>query len=281
MGKVRVAACVVWLASLTAFAESPKAVIDGPSSVRVAGQKLVLRASDKTIATSKGYRWTISPELKGYEQLTVQDGGKAVLVHTLPGRYVVTLVVAGAPDADGQIEIDSITHDLTIPGEAPCPPPEPTPTPVDPVKPVPPVPQPQPQPNPPPTPPAPPVPPAPKPPTPVDPSGPVPMGEFGLAPAVYDAAVRTGDKAGAKKLADAARKLAEDIKAGKVASVQEIINQIAKSLKEGGQAWQALLTLTKTAIQTLIASGKLDATDVHAWARMLREIADALDAAAK
>lgn len=259
-----------------AFASAPKAVIDGPSSVRVAGQKLVLRAADTTVATSKGYRWTINPEVKGMEQLTIIDGGKAVMVHTIPGRYVVTLVVAGSPDADGSIEIDSITHDLLIPGEAPCPPPEPTPIPPQPIPPTPPGPVPTPTP-------LPPVPPVPVP-VPIPPV--VPPGEFNISPqvAVIVSKIPSPNRVSeAKQLADAADALAAEIAAGTVTNATVVLTRIGAGIKAlNSPAWvaaapefAALMQATwqahsKDRLKLTTTGGIVDASG---WSTLLREVA--------
>lgn len=269
------------LSSAPLFASPPRAIIDGPASVRAPGQKLVLRAADSTQKSAKGYRWTIHPEIRGYEQMTVIDGGRAVLIHTLPGRYVVTLTVAGAPSADGEVEIDSITHTLEIPGNAPCPPPEPVP---DPLGPLPEPPQPTPPPTP--KPPAPqPTPPQPQP-TPTPPQ-PLPAGDYNISPRFSEIARAVEDPQKAtsvKRMADSLDAIAAQVAAGTLTKFPETFAQVQTVLQALSEHWQeprsdaraqmsGVLSLVyqqhKNGRLALLSSGEFK--NASSWAQLLRE----------
>lgn len=275
-----VVAVAVMLSS--SWGAAPRAIIDGPSSVRIAGQKLVLRAADTTVRDAKGYRWTIHPEVRGMDQLTILDGGKSVLVHTIPGRYVVTLTVAGVPGDDGSVDIDSITHDLEVPGESPCPPPEPSPTPV-PVPPKPPTPTPTPTPTPPnPTPG--PVDPAPVPPVPTPVPVPVPAGEFGIAPKIADAVkpIATSQRAKLDAVGAALDAVAAQVAAGTITDAATLMEALKPALATidtpEGKAIRARVLEIFQDTFSANAKGKLAGTglrwtfaDPAAWATLIRE----------
>lgn len=243
-----------------AAAAPPRASIDGPSTVRYAGQKLVLRAGDDgELATH--FRWRITPTIDGYEQITpLDDDAATVLIHTMAGRYIVTLI---ASNADGS---DDAALEITVPGDSPNPtppvPPEPRPGPA-------PGPGPRPQ-------------PAPEPAPGPTPDPVLPRGEFQIAQPVYLAVRSIQDPqraANATRLAEAAEGLAARIAAGAITSRQAVVTAIVEAMRPLPESWAPLNRLTRDSLQTLVTSGQLDTVD--RWAVLLREIATGLRAAAR
>ncbi len=126
----------------SAWAETPKAVIVGPS--KVAADGLLVLDARKSVA-DRPLRWTVEgPEVTSFA--LDQDGRKGVVFmvpQIPPGTYRFTLIARGIPQGEVEIDADAAVWIVTV--EAPAPPAPPTPAPV-------PVPVPVPTPTPPPTP---------------------------------------------------------------------------------------------------------------------------------
>lgn len=250
------AAAVLSLAACAAAAP-PRAIITGPTT-GTPGEFLTLDASTSE-GTPKHFRWSIAPELRGRKQLLPSLTGERCTVASFPGRYLVTLAVA---NDDG---IDSLTWQIEIPGNAPCPPPEPQPVAPQPI--VPPGPTPIPQPV-----------------QPVTPVNPQPQdntpgpGEFGIAPDVYRAAkaatspTRVQD---CQRLASECRRIA----GGPADSLNAVATQMVAVLVTLPAGWDSLKSKVKSTVATLAVSGRIkSAADLQ---RLLLELADAFERAAK
>lgn len=251
----RVVLLIAAVLSLAACAQAapPRAIITGPTT-GTPGEFLTLDASTSEGAP-KHFRWSIAPELRGRKQLLPSLTGERCTVASFPGRYLVTLAVA---NDDG---IDSLTWQIEIPGNAPCPPPEPQPIAPQPVVPPGPTPIPIPQP----------VQPQPTDNTP----GP---GEFGIAPDVYRAAKAATS---ATRVQDCQRLAAEcrRIASGPADSLNAVATQMVAVLVTLPQGWDALKAKVKTTVATLAVSGRVkSAADLQ---RLLLELADAFERAAK
>ena len=247
----------VLLLSAVASAAQPRAIITGPNT-GTPGEFLTLDASTSE-GDPKHFRWSIAPELRGRKQLLPSLTGERCTVASFPGRYLVTLAVA---NDDG---IDSLTWQIEIPGNAPCPPPEPQPVTPQPV--IPPGPTPIPQPV--------------QPVTPVNPQpadntpGP---GEFGIAPAVYQAAKAATSPT---RVQDCQRLAAEcrRIAGGSADSLNAVATQMVAVLVTLPAGWDALKAKVKTTVATLAVSGRVkSAADLQ---RLLLELADAFERAAR
>lgn len=243
-----------------ANAAAPRAIVTGPNT-GTPGEFLTLDASTSE-GDPKHFRWSIAPELRGRKQLLPSLTGERCTVASFPGRYLITLAVA---NDDG---IDSLTWQIEIPGNAPCPPPEPQPVTPQPV--IPPGPTPIPQPV--------------NPVQPVTPVNPQPQdntpgpGEFNVAPAVYQAAkaatspTRVHD---CQRLASECRRIA----GGPADSLNTVAAEMVKTLVTLPAGWDVLKTKVKTTVAALAIGGKIkSAADLQ---RLLLELADAFDRAAR
>lgn len=238
-------------------AAPPRAIITGPNT-GTPGEFITLDASTSE-GDPKHYRWSISPELRGRKQLLPTMTGERCTVASFPGRYVVTLAVA---NDDG---IDSLTWQIEIPGQVPCPPPEPQPIDPQPVVPIGPTPIPQPV----------------QPVTPVNPQ-PVdntpPPGEFGIAPDVYRAALAATSPTrvqDCQRLASECRRIA----GGQADSLNALATQMVAVLVTLPAGWDSLKSKVKTTVATLAVSGRIkSAADMQ---RLLLELADAFERAAR
>lgn len=254
----RVVLLIAAVLSLAACANAapPRAIITGPTT-GTPGEFLTLDASTSE-GDPKHYRWSINPELRGRKQLLPTMTGEHCTVASFPGRYVVTLAVA---NDDG---IDSLTWQIEIPGNAPCPPPEPQPVAPQPVVPVGPSPIPQPV----------------QPVNPVTPQpvGPPPAGEFGIAISVYDAARAASSPTrpqDCQRLAAECRRIATM----QADSVNAVAAEMVKVLLTLPSGWDALKSKVKTTVATLAVSGKIKtAADLQ---RLLLELADAFERASR
>ena len=249
----RVVLLIAAVLSLAACANAapPRAIITGPTT-GPPGEFLTLDASTSE-GDPKHYRWSINPELRGRKQLLPTMTGERCTVASFPGRYVVTLAVA---NDDG---IDSLTWQIEIPGNAPCPPPEPQPVAPQPI--VPPGPTPIPQPvN----------------PQPVD-NTPGP-GEFGIAVEVYRAALAATSPTrvqDCQRLASECRRIA----GGQADSLNALATQMVAVLVTLPAGWDSLKSKVKTTVASLAVSGRIkSAADLQ---RLLLELADAFERAAK
>lgn len=235
-------------------AAPPRAIITGPNT-GTPGEFITLDASTSEGAP-KHFRWSIAPELRGRKQLLPSLAGERCTVASFPGRYLVTLAVA---NDDG---IDSLTWQIEIPGNAPCPPPEPQPVAPQPI-----------------------VPPGPTPiPQPVQPVNPQPTdnapgpGEFGIAPDVYRAALAATSPT---RVQDCQRLSAEcrRIAGGQADSLNALATQMVAVLVTLPAGWDALKGKVKTTVATLAVSGRIKtAADLQ---RLLLELADAFERAAR
>jgi len=239
-----------------ANAAPPRAIITGPNT-GTPGEFLTLDASTSE-GDPKHFRWSINPELRGRKQLLPTLTGERCTVASFPGRYVVTLAVA---NDDG---IDSLTWQIEIPGNAPCPPPEPQPITPQPVVPVGPTPIPQPV--------------NPVQPVTPQPVGPPPAGEFGIAISVYDAARAASSPTRPQdclRLAAECRRIATM----QSDSVNAVAAEMVKVLLTLPSGWDALKSKVKTTVATLAVSGKIKAAaDLQ---RLLLELADAFERAGR
>jgi len=246
-----------------AVAAPPRAIITGPTTA-IPGELLTLDATSSE-NEPKHFKWSISPELRGRKQLE-PNGGKCV-VATYPGVYVVTLAIS---NDDG---IDTLTYQLTFPGEAPCPPPAPKP--VVPDVPIPPVPVPTPTPN----------PPVPTPPGPV-PTPVIPDGEFKVSAKVAALIGKINSpnrSTEAKQLADAADSLAAEVAAGTVTNATVVLTRIGAGIKDiKNPQWVAAATEFAALMQSTWqehSKGRLKLTtiggivDASGWSTLLRELA--------
>lgn len=242
-------------------AAPPRAVIQG-NEAGVSGEILILDAS-----LSEGepthFRWSISPEIDGRRQIIAGDGGdlaeqtaKRIQVATIPGNYVVRLIVSNGQGNDDAYRL------VSIPGTPPAPIPVPLPTP----RPVTPQPDPQPQPTPTPEP-----QPAPRP--------TFPAGRFGMAQGAYDVAMSVSSAtraAEAKCLAEACRGLSQRLEKEQLGA-NAIVQAMAKAL-DGctSAAWDvARLSLTAR-ISELYSARQLRST--ADWKNLVDEVAAGLDA---
>lgn len=252
------------LLSSTAYAESPKAVIQG-ADPSTSGEIVILDGSSSE-GEPTHFSWDISPELRGKRQKLEVETGKRVVIASFPGRYLVTLTVS---NADGH----STAHrEIVIPGAVPTPSPTPQPDNV-----IPPQPQPNPQPQP--------APPAPGPtpgpvPTP-GPPAPVPAPLTGFAADVASwvplvtSPTRTDE---AKRLADASEALASAVAAGAHSGPAAILAALSAANKTalGASitAWAPFGTRYTAALSAKYAAGQLMTNDQ--WAALLRETAAGL-----
>lgn len=247
----------------------PKAFISG-SPPGISGEIVELSAA-KSEGLPTHYSWEITPELKGRQQLLVIDGGKAVIVASYPGVYLVTLIVS---NADGHA---SAHRELVIPGNAPAPSPAPQPVPPQPIPPSP-------------------IPPSPVPPEPVPPvptPGPnvVPNPTPPPEPPLTGIALRTQQVAlavtsptrGAEclALANECQSLAADIGAGKLTSsvsslltaraiVQRMGTAMDKVLGTESLAWAPARTAIADLIGAEYSAGRLSSPPD--WKTLIEEI---------
>lgn len=264
--------------SIASALEKPRIVVNGPTT-GVPGEILTFDFSQSEGEELK-FRVVVHPEIKGYRHL-YHDSPTATRANVagFPGTYRVRIQ---AWNSEG---IDEWERDITIPGNPPCPPPAPDPPKPQPEPlPVPPAPTPTPTPDPQPKP-----DPMPKPdpnpaPTP-EPPGPPGPGEFNIAPAIYAEAKRINDPEGTKRLATMARSIAAKISAGAYRphlsngnnAANDVLKEIVSSVRSI-PSWVGSLAKLAALLKEIVTVGKL--ADLSAWARLLREIADALDAAA-
>lgn len=109
-------------------------------------------------------------------------------------------------------------------------------------------------------------------------------GEFKLAKAVYQEAVKVGHPDQAGRLAGAIKGTAAAISAGTLSGplsiLKDVRNRTGSALKDSEKAnWEPFTNLMKDRLKAHYLSGRLGNAD--AWANCLREIVTGLDAAAK
>lgn len=244
----------------TAFAATPKAVINGPTT-GTAGELLTLDASQSEGENLK-FLWRVQPDVSGRRMFrSCGTTGEVIHISTMPGTWQYTLVVSNAEGAD------LLTWTVTIPG-TPAPQPQPNPP-----LPVPPAPGPGPTPGPQPAPPGPhPDPPAP---------APLPPSKFGIRDQIptWAMTVTSPNKvANAARLADASDALAAAVAAGTTSGPAKILAALtvanAAALGSDLAAWKSFGTSYSAALTGLYATGKLK-TDAE-WSEMLRETAAGL-----
>lgn len=259
------AAPVLWCAALVActspdlFAKPPEVVLrveinERPMLLPRAEMPVEAQAGDEVwfdVSASLGepdrFYVTLDEFKPGVKQFDVQDQGRRLRLLSRPGTYHLRFLVSNPDGFDERRQTVVIRCDESEPRPTPTPAPAPSPAP-----------DPKPQPL-----------PGPKP----DP--------FNIGKSVLDVARRINDPAGALALASKAQTLAERIRQGTLTDPQDVVNEIAAALKAAGPKWSALLTVTKTALQMLLATGQLSSEDVAPWATLLEVIAQALrDAAA-
>lgn len=99
---------VMLLGSVVAAAESPKAVISGPTG-GVPGDIILLDASG---STGDYFKWAVSRELPDGRQtlVVVSESGKKVVIASLPGQHEIWLAVG---NKDG---VDLLKYVVTISG---------------------------------------------------------------------------------------------------------------------------------------------------------------------
>lgn len=107
--------------SFVSLAESPKAVISGPTG-GVPGDIILLDASN---SVGDYFKWAVSRELPDGRQtlVVVSESGKKAVLASLPGQHEVWLAVG---NKDG---IDLLKYVVTISGSGPTPNPSPNPQP--------------------------------------------------------------------------------------------------------------------------------------------------------
>jgi hypothetical protein len=232
--------------------EPPRVVIRGPETGQP-GELLVYEATECEAA--KHISWSVTPVVSGRNQLVVAEDGRQCILASLPGQYVLQVLVS---NASGHARATQAVSVPSCPGPAPTPGPAPAPRPG-------PVPEPLPQPTPKPEP---------------DPAVNLPAGEFGELPrAIYTAAMAVESKsrgAEANELGRAAGAIAAEIAAGALKSPQKIADKIATEIKSKGPPWKPFMQSTQAKLMSLYDAGQLETPD--RWAVMLRECQIALNA---
>jgi hypothetical protein len=264
--RLRVAGCGL-LASLlaagSAAAKPPVVVVRAEINERPvpvsAGQPLEAVAGDEVwfdLTASEGapdrFYVTLDERQPGLKQIDTVDQGRRVRLLTRVGTYQVRFLVSNEDGFDERRQTVVVRCQELTPSPAPGPAPPPSPAPA----------------------------PSPAPPTPAP--NPHPPGDpFQIARTITDAARKIGDPAGALALAERAKDLAAQIRAGQITHPQDVVNAIAAELKKAGPKWAGLLTVCKTMLQMLLATGALSSDDVKQWAVLLDVIEHALRDATK
>lgn len=257
------AALLAMLIPVSAMAAGPLAIITGPSG-GVPGDEIILDASG---STGEVFRWECvrrghSPNDTHYQ---VSQDGRSLQIHSYPGVYDVTLMVA---DADG---IDWKRKTVTVWASYP---PDPLPDP-DPVPPSPPGPQP-------------PSPPGPTPPTPPQPEPepepepePLPDGEFSISRPVYETASRINSPTLARDahaIASAMETVAAAVSAGTLRTTGEIVEALRERintiLRGNVSPWQEFNEMLARRLKQFSDAGRLE--NNSQWATLLIEIATGL-----
>lgn len=240
--------------------------VAGPSQVQVGRRVRLYVDFDNEAAASADvaieYECLRQSDPDAVLQIDQRNGGREAFVWADPGVYQIRVTVTQLTNARNKVRAD---HTLEVDGQRLPPLPQPKPTP--------PTPKPVPVPDPVPTPPQ----PVPNP----DPT--FPAGEFGMAEATYRIVLQvpsTNRKAEAACLASKIASLINDLKTGKVASAQGVINAIGSAFDSClSPGWDTARVAFTDRVSSIYSAGQL--SNLAKWQTLVNESLEGLNAAAR